>query len=114
MQGLPDNVRDALSSNKVVVFSKSYCPYCKGAKQQLTSMGVPYTAYECDIIPITQSQTEQLHQISGIRTFPKIFIGETIVGGFDSLKAKTASGEVYKLLEKAGIPFTKQMTAHDL
>jgi thiol-disulfide isomerase/thioredoxin len=28
-------VKDSIESSKVVVFSKSYCPYCKKAKQAL-------------------------------------------------------------------------------
>ena len=30
-------VEDAIAGNKIVIFSKSYCPYCKRAKNLLTS-----------------------------------------------------------------------------
>jgi glutaredoxin 3 len=33
-------VEAQIKSNKVVVFSKSYCPYCKMAKQALTDAGL--------------------------------------------------------------------------
>ncbi len=40
-------VADALKSNKVVVFSKTYCPYCTKAKNALSSV-IPgkFTAVE--------------------------------------------------------------------
>lgn len=30
-------VEEAITGNKIVIFSKSYCPYCKAAKSLLTS-----------------------------------------------------------------------------
>ena len=33
-------VDDAVANNKVVMFSKTYCPYCKMAKQALKEAGL--------------------------------------------------------------------------
>ena len=35
-----DWVKEEISSNKVVVFSKTYCPYCKMAKEALKQAGL--------------------------------------------------------------------------
>lgn len=35
-----------IKENPVVVFSKSYCPYCKATKKKLDGLGVKYTALE--------------------------------------------------------------------
>lgn len=41
-------VQKYIDDNKVVVFSKSYCPYCKATKQTLTGLGAEYLAIELD------------------------------------------------------------------
>ena len=41
-------VDDTLESNKVVVFSKTYCPYCTMAKTALNETGVSYKLIELD------------------------------------------------------------------
>ena len=41
-------VDDKVKNNKVMVFSKSYCPYCKMAKDALGSTGVKYELVELD------------------------------------------------------------------
>lgn len=38
--------QDLIKENPVMVFSKSYCPYCKATKKKLESLGVKYKAYE--------------------------------------------------------------------
>ena len=39
---------DAEIQKPVVVFSKSYCPFCKMAKNVLSEIGVQYALYELD------------------------------------------------------------------
>ena len=39
---------DAEIKNPVVVFSKTYCPFCKMAKGVLADVGVHYTLHELD------------------------------------------------------------------
>lgn len=42
-------VDDAIKNNKVAVFSKSYCPFCKMAKETLSSAGLAnYYVLELD------------------------------------------------------------------
>lgn len=38
--------QDLIKQNPVVVFSKSYCPYCKATKKKLDGLGVKYKALE--------------------------------------------------------------------
>ena len=37
-----------IDDNAVVVFSKSYCPYCRSTKSTLDSLGAKYFAIELD------------------------------------------------------------------
>lgn len=37
-----------IKKSLVVVFSKTYCPFCKMAKEVLTSVGTAFTVHELD------------------------------------------------------------------
>lgn len=44
-----EQVKDLISKNKVFVFGKSYCPYCKKAKSALDSINVKYGVLDLDL-----------------------------------------------------------------
>merc|ERR1712093_786821 len=79
-----DSVEAKIAQGKrTVVFSKTYCPYCRQAKNLLKEGG-DWQAY--------------LGQKTGQRTVPSIFIGGKFVGGCSDLQAKHKSGELKTLL----------------
>merc|ERR1719321_708938 len=43
-----DTIEKQVAENKVMVYSKSYCPFCAQTKTTLDSMGIEYTAVELD------------------------------------------------------------------
>ncbi|KAK9998717.1 hypothetical protein SO802_018320 [Lithocarpus litseifolius] len=43
-----NKAKEIVSSNPVVVFSKTYCGYCKRVKQLLTQLGASYKIIELD------------------------------------------------------------------
>jgi glutaredoxin 3 len=45
-------VEDLIKTNKIVVFSKTWCPYCNKAKKLLESLNENYFALELDVIGI--------------------------------------------------------------
>ncbi len=42
-------IDNLIGENKVMVFSKSYCPYCTRAKEAIRAQGVSYHAIELDV-----------------------------------------------------------------
>lgn len=44
-------IKTALAADKVVVFSKSYCPFCKKAKDALKRADIAFKAYEIENRP---------------------------------------------------------------
>ena len=48
MQSVKQAVQDLIKAHPVVVFSKSYCPYCTEAKDILKKGKVDYIAHELD------------------------------------------------------------------
>ncbi|RUS16114.1 glutaredoxin-1 [Endogone sp. FLAS-F59071] len=93
-----DIVEKHINDNFIVVFSKSYCPYCRKAKATLTELGQQYFAIELDEIENGNDIQQYLAQKTSQRTVPNIFIREQHVGGCDDLLAKKSDGTLEKLL----------------
>lgn len=80
----------------VKMYTTAVCPYCVRAKQVLKSKGVE----QIEEIRIDSDPAARAHmmEITGRRTVPQIFIGDTHVGGCDDLIALDAKGELPPLL----------------
>ncbi|KAJ3042807.1 Glutaredoxin-1 [Rhizophlyctis rosea] len=98
MTGTKELVENAIRDNKVVVFSKTYCPYCTRAKRLLDSLNVKYALFELDTRDDGSEIQGYLQSKTGQRTVPNIFIKQQHVGGCDDLHAKQADGSLAKLL----------------
>jgi glutaredoxin 3 len=48
MSATKTKVQSIIDENPVAVFSKSYCPYCRAAKQLLSENGAKFYAIELD------------------------------------------------------------------
>ena len=77
---------------KIELYTKGYCPYCKRAKALLESKGASFTDFEIDKQP--ELRDEMITRANGGSTVPQIFIGETHVGGCDDLFALEAAGKL--------------------
>jgi glutaredoxin 3 len=88
----------AIAQNKVMVFSKTYCPYCSKAKDALTKLKVPFEAYELDVRADGADIQTALQELTGQRTVPNIFVNQKHVGGCDATLAKIADGSFQKML----------------
>ena len=67
----------------VTVYTIDPCPYCISAKALLTRKNIPFT--EIKLSRNDFDEIVKLQQKSGMRTFPQIFFGEELIGGFDDL-----------------------------
>ncbi|MFM1925014.1 MAG: Glutaredoxin-3 [Pseudomonadota bacterium] len=83
----------------VKMFTTAVCPYCVRAKQLLKSRGV--VQIEEIRIDLDPAQRDHMMQITGRRTVPQIYVGETHVGGCDDLMALDAKGGLMPLLQAA-------------
>ena len=80
---------------KVEIYTKSWCPYCARAKDQLDIKGVRYE--EIDVTTDTVREMEMVNR-SVRHTVPQIFIDAHHLGGSDDLLAAEASGRLDDLL----------------
>ncbi|DBB14430.1 TPA: hypothetical protein ACH3X3_004727 [Trebouxia sp. C0006] len=100
----PKSFVDGLvKSEKVVIFSKSYCPFCKKAKAALQQdLGSNFTVVELDERQDGEAIQDYLNQLTGGRSVPRVFIGGKFIGGGDDTVSKQQSGELKKILQQAG------------
>ncbi|XP_059840704.1 glutaredoxin 2 [Hypanus sabinus] len=74
-------IYDAITTNQVVIFSKTTCPYCDIVKNIFTELGIPYRAIELDLRRDGVHLQRILIEMTGIKTVPKVFINGTCIGG---------------------------------
>lgn len=83
----------------VTMYTTAVCPYCNQAKQILKARGVGQI--EEIRIDTDPAQRRKMMEISGRRSVPQIFIGQTHVGGCDDLVALDGQGGLTPLLNAA-------------
>ncbi len=83
--------------NAVRMYTTQVCPYCVRAKALLKQRGVDHIdEVRIDLDPV---QRDHMIELTGRRTVPQIFIGDTHVGGCDDLMALDRSGGLNTLLQ---------------
>jgi len=85
--------------NTVVMYTTQVCPYCIRAKALLKQRGVD--AIDEVRIDIDPEARERMMSLTGRRTVPQIFIGDTHVGGCDELIALDQRGGLLPMLQGA-------------
>lgn len=81
---------------EIIVYSKSWCPYCQAAKALLARKGARFT--EIDLTRDPDGQRAMTKRANGASTVPQIFIGGRHIGGSDDLHALDAAGGLDPLL----------------
>jgi glutaredoxin 3 len=81
----------------VKMFTTQVCPFCQRAKMLLKQRGASVIEeVRIDLDPV---QRDAMMQLTGRRTVPQIFIGDTHVGGCDDLIALDQRGGLTPLLQ---------------
>lgn len=82
----------------VKMYTTAVCPYCIRAKNILKTKGVE--AIEEIRIDQDPEAMKYMMDITGRRTVPQIFIGNTHVGGCDDLVALDSAGGLVPMLQQ--------------
>ena len=81
----------------VKMYTTQVCPYCQRAKALLKQRGVDQIQeVRVDLDP---TERDRMIEITGRRTVPQIFIGDTHVGGCDDLIALDQRGGLVSMLQ---------------
>ncbi|KAJ1832509.1 Glutaredoxin [Coemansia sp. RSA 2706] len=90
-----------IASNKVMMFAKSYCPYCHRAQAALKGNQIDFFLLDLDTRKENDGQAIQdsLLKLTGQRTVPNIFVNGHHVGGCSETLDALDNGSLLKLLE---------------
>ncbi|XP_030497079.1 monothiol glutaredoxin-S6 [Cannabis sativa] len=91
-------VQNIIYSNKIAMFSKSYCPYCRRAKRILGELHQQPFVVELDLRDDGTQIQDVLLDLVGRHTVPQIFVNGQHIGGSDDLKNAVLNGQLQKLL----------------
>jgi glutaredoxin 3 len=80
----------------VVIYTKSYCPYCHSAKDLLRQKGANFQ--EISVDGDRAGQAAMAVKAGGRSSVPQIFIGAEHVGGCDDLYDLESEGRLDALL----------------
>ncbi len=93
-----------IANQKVVVFSKSYCPYCSKAKRALQAAGAKNAMVVHELDHMGKKGTDiqaYLAQKTGRRTVPSVFVGGNNIGGGDETDALHRNGQLAGMVSTA-------------
>ena len=83
----------------VKMYTTQVCPFCVRAKMLLQQRGV--SKIEEIRVDLNPTERDAMVELTGRRTVPQIFIGDTHVGGCDDLIALDQRGALAPLLSIA-------------
>ncbi|CAI5524348.1 unnamed protein product [Closterium sp. Naga37s-1] len=89
---LSEFVKTTIKSKPIVIFSKSYCPYCRRAKAVFQQLNVHPHVVELDQRDDGQDIQDVLMDLVGRRTVPQVFVGGEHIGGADDTADSFAEG----------------------
>ncbi|EFJ22817.1 hypothetical protein SELMODRAFT_104174 [Selaginella moellendorffii] len=75
--------KDIVAHNPLVVFSKTYCPFCVKVKELFSSIGAQPKVVELDSEADGADLQAALAEWTGQRSVPSVFVGGKHVGGCD-------------------------------
>jgi glutaredoxin 3 len=84
-----------MSTSRVVVYSTTYCGYCRRAEDLLRRAGIAFESV--DVTDDVPARAKLVERAGGRRTVPVIFIDGEPIGGYQELAAMMRAGELERL-----------------
>lgn len=78
-------IQENVTKHTVMIFSKSYCPYCLKVKDLFKSLNIGYQVLELDEIGNGNAIQDGLLEMTGQKTVPNVFINGKHLGGADDI-----------------------------
>jgi len=90
-------VTKAIEENSVMVFSKSWCPFCKKLKAAFKLNRIDFEAVELDELgTMGEDMQKILLEQTGQKTVPSVFINGKHIGGSDTTMELLNAGTLFK------------------
>lgn len=93
------SIAAAIEQEKVLIFSKTTCPYCARVKGTLDVLDAPYEAVDLNTRDDGAEIQALLLEMTGQRTVPNVFIKGKHIGGCDAVMALHAKSELVPMLQ---------------
>lgn len=93
-------IQDHNTANQVVIYSKTYCPYCRATKSLLKKNQIEAKVIELDQEPQGAAIQQALLAMTGQRTVPHVFVNHKHVGGNDSVQEAFRDGTFHCMLQQ--------------
>ena len=100
---MQNSVQSMIADNKVMVFSKGYCPFAAKTKNLLKSKGIAFHVVEMDEIAGGDAMHASLKAHCGQNTVPVVFVNGVKIGGNDDTHAAANNGKLKAALDAAGV-----------
>ncbi|XP_022823065.1 glutaredoxin-C4-like isoform X1 [Spodoptera litura] len=97
-QEIREFIKQAITEEKVVIFSKTYCPYCKLAKDVFNKVKQPFKVYELDEREDESDFQDNLAILNGFRSVPQVYINGKCIGGGTDVKILYETGKLEPML----------------
>lgn len=115
-----DNVRDFINAtvdeHQVVVFSKTYCPYCSATKRLLATaafQNVDVITYELDQMQDGPKIQRELLEMTGQQTVPSVFVDGHHLGGNNETQQAFRAGRFSTTLNPSSPSLVKDSPSTD-
>ncbi|XP_071950457.1 uncharacterized protein [Antedon mediterranea] len=97
-----------IKANRIMVFSKSTCPFCLMAKSALNDAGANnMTVLEIESRPDAGDIQTFLGEFTGSTTVPAVFIAGKYIGGGSDTQRLYESGKLKTIIEESNISVDK-------
>lgn len=98
---LTDRIKATIAGNKVVIYSKSYCPHCADTVSlfQQQHPHLTPTVIQLDLIPNGERLQVALAQLTQQKSVPNVFINGNHIGGNDNTQGAHRSGKLNTMLQ---------------
>ncbi len=91
-------IEQVVKKYPVVIFSKTYCPFCMKAKGILKTVFPKVKTIELDKLENGSRIQKYLGDLTGASTVPRVFINQKFVGGCDTVTKLYKSGELQNMI----------------
>eukprot|EP01025_Chloroclados_australasicus_P040405 TRINITY_DN42188_c1_g1_i1.p1 TRINITY_DN42188_c1_g1~~TRINITY_DN42188_c1_g1_i1.p1 ORF type:complete len:181 (-),score=1.54 TRINITY_DN42188_c1_g1_i1:117-584(-) len=108
---LADMIVQKNAENPVMVYSKSYCPFCAETKGLFRDLEVDAKVVELDQIHEGVDIQQELQRLTGSRTVPQVFVGGEYIGGNSETQSLHRSGNLRSKLDAAGVSHNQILRA---
>jgi len=100
---LKSKVEEMAALQPIMIFSKSWCPFCTKAKEALKESGIKFACLELDNLDnAVEAQIQNaLLELTGARSVPRVFIGGKCIGGGDDTVRLAEEGSLKNMAAEA-------------